>query len=280
MSLFENEMIEVKKLKVSEDFDNRFSTWKIGQYLKKVITFWKFCHFSLKKNSSPSEDWSLSEHFLLRGPTWLSCLRKGIWGASCVPAPVWPHPSVLSGSSSMAPDRTCSDWFTLIGRGPTLLRSHWSRSSLVILAPTVFCHKEPARRIRRIFCLLLDGSLWHKGDYNKTIPWKSTIFMAALNQWESSIVGPRPMRVENTDLFEVSHHGLQPALLLAQLGLQLLHDLYLDLGLGCAPVIQHVAPEYHSSYQIYHINSWLDILTRNPHLSKKPFSSLLVANSP
>ena len=90
------------------------------------------------------------------------------------------------------------------------------------------------------------------------------------------------MRVENTDLFEVSHHGLQPALLLAQLGLQLLHDLYLDLGLGCAPVIQHVAPEYHSSYQIYHIhiNSWLDILTRNPHLSKKPFPSVLVANFP
>ena len=36
-------------------------------------------------------------------------------------------------------------WSPLIGRGPTLLRSHWSRSSLVVLAPAVLCHKEPAR---------------------------------------------------------------------------------------------------------------------------------------
>ena len=33
----------------------------------------------------------------------------------------------------------------LIGRGPTLLCSHWSRASLVMLAPAVLCHKEPAR---------------------------------------------------------------------------------------------------------------------------------------
>ena len=36
-----------------------------------------------------------------------------------------------------------SDWSTLIGRGHTLLRSHWSRASLVMLAPAVLCHKEP-----------------------------------------------------------------------------------------------------------------------------------------
>ena len=45
------------------------------------------------------------------------------------------------------------------------------------------------------------------------------------------------------DLFEVVHHGLQPALLLVQLLLQLLHDLYLDLCMCCALVIQYVATE-------------------------------------
>ena len=36
-------------------------------------------------------------------------------------------------------------WSTLIGRALTLLRSHWSRASLVMLAPAVLCYKEPAR---------------------------------------------------------------------------------------------------------------------------------------
>ena len=40
-----------------------------------------------------------------------------------------------------------ADWSTLIGRGPTLLRSSWSRASLVILVPAISCHKEPACRI-------------------------------------------------------------------------------------------------------------------------------------
>ena len=44
------------------------------------------------------------------------------------------------------------------------------------------------------------------------------------------------------DSLQVTHHSLEPGLLLGHLGLQLLHNLYLDLGLGCAPVIQHVAP--------------------------------------
>ena len=30
-----------------------------------------------------------------------------------------------------------ADWSALIGRGPTLLRFHWSRVSLVILAPAI-----------------------------------------------------------------------------------------------------------------------------------------------
>ena len=44
------------------------------------------------------------------------------------------------------------------------------------------------------------------------------------------------------DLLEVTHHGLKPPLLLAELTLQLLHDLYLHLRLCRAPVIQHVTP--------------------------------------
>ena len=31
-----------------------------------------------------------------------------------------------------------TEWSTLIGRAPTLLHSHWSRASLVLLAPAVF----------------------------------------------------------------------------------------------------------------------------------------------
>ena len=38
-----------------------------------------------------------------------------------------------------------SVWSTLIGRAPTLLHPHWSRASLVMLAPAILCHKEPAR---------------------------------------------------------------------------------------------------------------------------------------
>ena len=37
-------------------------------------------------------------------------------------------------------------WSTLIGRGLTLLRCHWSKAFLVLLAPAVLCHKEPASR--------------------------------------------------------------------------------------------------------------------------------------
>ena len=44
-------------------------------------------------------------------------------------------------------------------------------------------------------------------------------------------------------MLEVVHHGLQPALLLAELLLELLHDLYLHLGLRRALVVQDVTPE-------------------------------------
>ena len=44
------------------------------------------------------------------------------------------------------------------------------------------------------------------------------------------------------DLLEVTHHGLKPPLLLAELTFQLLHDLYLHLCLRRAPIIQHVTP--------------------------------------
>ena len=42
-------------------------------------------------------------------------------------------------------DALRSVWSTLIGPAPTLLPSHWSRASLVMLAPAVLCHKEPAQ---------------------------------------------------------------------------------------------------------------------------------------
>ena len=39
---------------------------------------------------------------------------------------------------------------TLIGRAPTLLRSHWSNGPLIgalsVATPAILCHKEPARR--------------------------------------------------------------------------------------------------------------------------------------
>ena len=42
------------------------------------------------------------------------------------------------------------------------------------LLQCLLCHKEPARRIQSpllgAFCLLLAGSLWHKGAYNRTFP--------------------------------------------------------------------------------------------------------------
>ena len=65
-------------------------------------------------------------------------------------------------------------WSTLIGRDPTRLGSHWSRWFIVLLRQCLLCHKEPARRIQSpllgAFCLLLAGSLWHKGAYNRTFP--------------------------------------------------------------------------------------------------------------
>ena len=69
-----------------------------------------------------------------------------------------------------------SVWSTLIGRAPTLLRSHLSRAFPVMLAPAVLCHKEPTRASKAIQvgtrgfgtqntpnCLLLVlYHLWHK----------------------------------------------------------------------------------------------------------------------
>ena len=50
-------------------------------------------------------------------------------------------------------------WSTIIGRGP-LLCSHWSRPSLVMLAPAVLCHKEPARRIQSLQGGILLAPRW------------------------------------------------------------------------------------------------------------------------
>ena len=81
-----------------------------------------------------------------------------------------------------------------------------------VATPALLCHKEPARRIQReVFCLLLAGSLWHKGAYNRNFPcmeatypichkeparsWRSTImkifqFYKALDQWEPRLEPP------------------------------------------------------------------------------------------
>ena len=48
------------------------------------------------------------------------------------------------GSSAIS-DIVVTIWSTLIGPAPTLLRSHWSRAFLVMLAPAVLCHEEPVR---------------------------------------------------------------------------------------------------------------------------------------
>ena len=57
------------------------------------------------------------------------------------------HQAVFVGWSE---GRIRSDWSTLIGRGPTLLRSHWSKASPEMLAPAVLCHKEPPMGV---FCV-------------------------------------------------------------------------------------------------------------------------------
>ena len=45
------------------------------------------------------------------------------------------------GSSAIS-DIVVTVWSTLIGPAPTLLRYHWSRAFLVILTPSVLCHKD------------------------------------------------------------------------------------------------------------------------------------------
>ena len=62
-------------------------------------------------------------------------------------------------------------WSTLIGQGMSRLISHWSRASLVMLAP-ILCHKEPAQKSLNakyphwvVFFLFLAGSLCHKDSW-------------------------------------------------------------------------------------------------------------------
>ena len=45
----------------------------------------------------------------------------------------------------------------------------------IVATPALLCHKEPTRRIQSPLLgalerLLLAGSLWHKGAYNRTFP--------------------------------------------------------------------------------------------------------------
>ena len=51
------------------------------------------------------------------------------------------------------------DWSTLIGRGPSLPRSHWSGASQVMLAPAILCHKEPACSIQSPLLVTLERKI-------------------------------------------------------------------------------------------------------------------------
>ena len=85
-----------------------------------------------------------------------------------------------------------------------MVHSHWSRSNearlslvesfILLLRQCLLCHKEPARRIQSpllgAFCLLLAGSLWHKGAYNRTFPCMEANYPYAIkNQRGASKVG-------------------------------------------------------------------------------------------
>ena len=51
-----------------------------------------------------------------------------------------------------------------------------------VAPPALLCHKEPARRITKspflgAFFLILCGSLWHKGAYNRTSLWMEAKYL-------------------------------------------------------------------------------------------------------
>ena len=56
------------------------------------------------------------------------------------------EPGIRSRSEQVS--QTVPDWSSFIGRAPIILRSHWSRASLVMLAPVILCHKEPDNHIQ------------------------------------------------------------------------------------------------------------------------------------
>ena len=58
-----------------------------------------------------------------------------------------------------------ADCPALIGRAPTLLRSHWSRASLVMLAPATLSHKEPYG-IRIVGFHARKGPKYHRRPYD------------------------------------------------------------------------------------------------------------------
>ena len=93
-------------------------------------------------------------------------LHSGGQGVQPPPArPLRHHQHPAPPSPPGLPRLVRSVWSTLIGRAPTLLRSHWSRAFLVMLAPnSVSCHKEPSRQNLLLGALdaLLAGSLWHE----------------------------------------------------------------------------------------------------------------------
>ena len=142
-----------------------------------------------------------------RGQTWPECwfishLRSEVFSPGCDHKrcrAVGPYYHLRLGENKQS-----ADWSTLIGRAPTLLRSHWSRASLVMLAPAILCHKEPARASKEmgVFCVpkpIVPRGLWMQRAgslWDKTAG--ASITREALDQWERSNVGARPMRVDQS----------------------------------------------------------------------------------
>ena len=123
---------------------------------------------------SPSADWSLSEHFLLRGPAWLSCLRKGMWGARCPPPPPppsWEHLSVLSEFSSIAPLRTCFRWLIMASSRPCSLLS-WPSSCSTICICTFVC------------AVLRSSSTWHLSSEQQSTTGYYVVLVVSLTWWD------------------------------------------------------------------------------------------------
>ena len=86
---------------------------------------------------------------------------------------------------------------------------------------------------------------WEEGEVRCEV--SGTCLLTTLGLLGTILSSHTPHRLQ------VGHHGLQSVLLLAELTLQLLHDLDLDLGLGRAPVVQYVTPAHQIFQMLWNI---------------------------